>query len=238
MVVAGVDGCPNGWVLIMVTIANMEFHFQSATVVPRFIDVLGVVRDCRVIGVDIPIGLSDVARRGGRSADRAARSLLGPRFASSVFSPPPRPALNARSFTEAASLTKAHSQFGQSLTRQTYGILPKIAEVDAALTSDMRDWVFEVHPELSFRALHSSTPLRHKKHANGGVIERVRLLEAAGLGDVIEQAAPMTDGARLDDILDAAACAWSAHRIACDQADRVPAQPELDNKGLRMEIHW
>ena len=39
-----------------------------------------------------------------------------------------------------------------------------------------------------------------------------------------------------DDLLDAAACAWSAARIAVGEGRRFPADPARDETGLRMEI--
>jgi predicted RNase H-like nuclease len=40
----------------------------------------------------------------------------------------------------------------------------------------------------------------------------------------------------VDDVLDAAAAAWSAHRIALGIAGRVPEAPELDAEGRAVEI--
>jgi predicted RNase H-like nuclease len=39
-----------------------------------------------------------------------------------------------------------------------------------------------------------------------------------------------------DDLLDAAACSWSAARIARGEGRRFPAHPPLDATGIRMEI--
>jgi predicted RNase H-like nuclease len=39
-----------------------------------------------------------------------------------------------------------------------------------------------------------------------------------------------------DDILDACACAWSAARIARGEHISLPAEPEFDARGLRMQI--
>ena len=41
----------------------------------------------------------------------------------------------------------------------------------------------------------------------------------------------------LDDVLDAAAAAWSAHRIACGKARSLPDPPEL-LEGLRAAIWY
>jgi predicted RNase H-like nuclease len=42
----------------------------------------------------------------------------------------------------------------------------------------------------------------------------------------------------VDDLLDACAAGWSAHRISTAAAERAPAEPDLDARGLRMEISW
>jgi predicted RNase H-like nuclease len=43
-------------------------------------------------------------------------------------------------------------------------------------------------------------------------------------------------GARRHHLIDAAACLWTARRIAGRVVNRVPADPEWDDLGLRMEI--
>jgi predicted RNase H-like nuclease len=43
-------------------------------------------------------------------------------------------------------------------------------------------------------------------------------------------------GARRHHIVDAAACLWTARRIAGRAVNRVPEDPEWDDIGLRMEI--
>ncbi|MER7373681.1 DUF429 domain-containing protein [Streptomyces lanatus] len=41
-----------------------------------------------------------------------------------------------------------------------------------------------------------------------------------------------------DDVLDATAAAWSAHRIALGRAGRIPEVPELDVDGRAVEIRY
>jgi predicted RNase H-like nuclease len=41
-----------------------------------------------------------------------------------------------------------------------------------------------------------------------------------------------------DDILDACALTWTAYRITTSQANRLPALPPVDRRGLRMEIWY
>ena len=42
--------------------------------------------------------------------------------------------------------------------------------------------------------------------------------------------------AAADDFLDACATAWTANRLATGRAERLPADPATDPRGLRMEI--
>jgi predicted RNase H-like nuclease len=85
---AGVDGCPTGWV---VAFARPQGDEVRVGVVPRFADVLAAPEAPRIVAVDIPIGLPDNVGRGGRAAENAVRPLLGARQ-SSVFSVPSRAA--------------------------------------------------------------------------------------------------------------------------------------------------
>jgi len=40
----------------------------------------------------------------------------------------------------------------------------------------------------------------------------------------------------LDDVVDATLAAWTAHRIAMEKAQRIPSDPPVDSRGLRMEM--
>jgi predicted RNase H-like nuclease len=81
----------------------------------------------------------------------------------------------------------------------------------------------EVHPEVSFRAMNESKPLHHRKKSAGGALERIELLRRDGI-----QLGQLDAGGAvsLDDVLDAAAAAWSAVRIASGTAETLPSPPE------------
>jgi predicted RNase H-like nuclease len=74
--------------------------------------------------------------------------------------------------------------------------------------------VFEVHPEVSFREL-VRRPLAPKRTAVGASERRLALAEA-GI-DLPDLPYP------LEDVLDAAAAAWSANRYARGEALPLPA---------------
>ena len=213
---AGVDGCRNGWIVV---------NDERAAVHATFADMLAALPEDTVIAVDMPIGLADEQRPGGREADRAARTELGPKR-SSVFSAPSRSVLGARSLPEAR-------RRGGRLTLQTLNLLPRIEDVDRVMTPALQDRVFEVHPELSFAAMDGGRPVLAPKRTADGAKQRLTRLARAGV-PVPERPA----GAAVDDLLDACALAWSAGRIARGEAHRVPGAVAFDRRGLRMEVRW
>jgi predicted RNase H-like nuclease len=214
--VAGVDGCRAGWVVV---------HDGNASVHRDFAAVLGALPDDTVIAVDMPIGLADRHEPGGRDVDRSARARLGPKR-NSVFSPPPRCVLGARTLAEAR-------RRGGRLTLQTLNLLPRIEDVDRVMTVPLQSRVFEAHPELSFAAMNDGQPVLAPKRSPAGSMDRRVLLARAGVA-VPER----PQGAALDDLLDACALAWSARRAADGTASRIPDAPTRDGRGLRMELRW
>ena len=230
--VAGVDGCPGGWVVVV-------WDTEAATLTPSvswsFAELVSTHANVTVIGIDMPIGLAEGYVRG---AERAARRFIGPRR-SSVFPVPDRRLLGAGPYAETLVLARALT--GKGLSRQAHAILPKIAEVDAVMTPALQRRIVEVHPEVSFAAMAGpGRHLAHPKKTAAGFAERRELLEVA-LGVPIWDRAEARTVARpagADDVLDAAAAAWSAARFARGVAGRLPdiAEPEIDTRGLRMEI--
>ena len=73
--------------------------------------------------------------------------------------------------------------------------------------------VFEVHPELSFFQLNGDAPVRYSKHTRAGQDERRALLvdRLPGVERIIDA---RIRGLSRAHFLDAAACLWTARRIA------------------------
>jgi len=142
----------------------------------------------------------------------------------------PRAAYEATSYQEAAASARQLS--GRSLSQQSFGLREKILEAEATAVEDPR--IIEVHPEVSFRAL-AGKPLTHSKTSWTGVMIRRALLAAAGImlptelpksnrgheGGRGDAAGP--GSAAPDDVLDAAAAAWTAQRKAKGEALRFPS---------------
>jgi predicted RNase H-like nuclease len=233
--VAGVDGCRAGWVVVLLEQQPHSPQEHHVKLCVHFAEVLALSPRPLVIAVDIPIGLLGASQPGGRECDRQARRLLGHR-ASSVFTPPIRALLAATQYEQVRS---------QGLSIQTFGILPKIREVDQLMTPELQKVVYEAHPELAFRSL-AGAPMRHNKKTHEGREERLRTLEQAP-GRLFRKIRHIFENARrtykctqvaLDDILDAYVVAWIALRIASGQGNRLPTNPRVDQKGLRMEIWY
>lgn len=230
--IAGADGCRKGWFRVSLEPVTSALRFD---LVETARELLAREPHPSVLGLDIPIGLSDA---GPRSCDRLARKRLGRPRGSSVFPAPIRPALAARSRVKASDITKAAD--GRGIAAQAWGIYAKVREVDEMMRADAaaRDIIHEVHPEVSFAAWSGTGPIAaSKKTAEGRAIRSAIAERWLGAG-ILERAR----GGHLkkhladDDILDAIATLWTAARIARGEAVSLPADPPLDGAGLPMRI--
>lgn len=208
--VIGIDACRRGWAGIVLD--------GDGTTTGVFLAELAAVDDLDVdgVGVDIPIGL---AEDRVRAADVEARTFLGPRRAS-VFTTPVRAALAEP--THAAASATNREVTGSGISIQAWGLRRKVLEADEwARTTSHPVW--EVHPEVAFTLL-LGRPAAHPKTTWSGSRERRHALAAAGvdLGDVGE----VGHLAASDDVLDAAAVAWSTRRLVRGEGRSWPDPPE------------
>jgi predicted RNase H-like nuclease len=245
MRVTGVDACRRGWVAVTLEGAGWPAGQSDGTeraghdapppgTAPGWVSAVRVhetlaglldADEVGVVGIDMPLGLLE---SGWREADRAARGLLGPRR-SSVFAIPPRAVWAQASYQVASRLCRELT--GQGLSIQAWGLRAKLLEADRYRDTG-RHPLYEVHPELAFCAM-AGTPLAHSKHTAAGRDLRRELLSRAGIAVPSPvRAAPVTD------VMDAAAVAWSAWRIATGRAVVVPAQPEHDRHDREIAIRY
>ena len=228
MRVTGVDACRRGWVAVSMDgpeRAGVAASFRVGAV--RVHETLAGLLDgdeAAVVGIDMPLGLLE---SGWREADRAARGLLGPRR-SSVFAIPPRAVWEQASYQAASQ--RCRELTGQGLSIQAWGLRARLLEADSCRGSCPHP-LYEVHPELAFRAM-AGAPLEHSKHTPQGRELRRELLSRAGI------ALPPTPRAPVTDTLDAAAVAWSAWRIATGRAAVIPDRPQRDDQGLPISIRY
>lgn len=232
MMVAGVDGCDGGWLVVRAAV-DQSHRISSVNVRPSFRDVLSSASDCQAIAIDIPIGLSEDGRR---QPDIEARKVLRPLRHNSVFPAPIRAVLNAPDYPEACSISARIRKDGKNISKQTYYLAKKIAEVDRVMSADpaLQARVVEIHPEVSFWAMNGEQPLPDYKKTPDGEAERLQLLSTVFADDLSDIDTPI--GASRDDLYDACAAAWTAGRFASGSAERLPSDPPLDAQGLRMEI--
>jgi predicted RNase H-like nuclease len=227
MIVAGIDGCRGGWV-------SFKADLPSLSTSVELIDVPSILRnkpdDLAILAIDMPIGLLD----GSRVCDKAARKLLGHPRGTSVFAAPCRAALSAK--THAAATAMNVRMTGRGLSQQAWGIAPKIKQMDDAITSDCQRWAFEVHPEVCFWALNQRSPMKHNKKTKEGAAERVVLLRRV-FPEIESHLANRPARVGGDDLLDAAAAAWTALRRHRNEAECV-CTPEHDEKGLAVTIFY
>ncbi|MBI1383370.1 MAG: DUF429 domain-containing protein [Rhizobiales bacterium] len=245
----GADGCPGGWLVVRwpasatadASGSNDGSSDLEVFITPRLGDLLARLRPTDHLAIDIPIGLADHVTRGGRGCDTAARRLLGERQ-SALFAVPSRAAVMAASYVEACATAFATSDPPRKVSKQCYNIFPKIREADRLLTPALQERVVECHPEVAFCAMNGWRPLALPKKVKSrpapeGLDLRRNLLSEAGFP--VAALVGFSWPARLagaDDLLDAAACAWTARRRIAGNARRFPDEPMRDRRGLRMEI--
>ncbi|HEV7648445.1 MAG TPA: DUF429 domain-containing protein [Actinophytocola sp.] len=222
--VLGVDACRAGWVGISLTGHRVDAYLTRT--IADLVATATADGELAVIAIDIPIGLPD---NGRRQADVEARATVG-RLASSVFMTPVRGALEFHDHGSASAHNRERA--GEGMSIQAFGILPKVREVDLWLPGAPCR-VVEVHPEVSFAALHG-TPLDVRKHTWAGARLRDRLLAGAGVtvGDIGDAGTK----AAVDDVLDAAVAAWTARRVHEGTATSLPATAETFSDGVATSI--
>jgi len=188
-------------------------------------ELLAAAEAAEVVAVDVPVGHEDPRGEAGgrRTCERAARELLGDAVDRILPLPPPR-AFELDHFHQAQR--RCEDEGWPELARPIWGGRHRVEALTRARPEDER--LVEAHPELSFTAMHQARggegPLEHYGDAYEALVERAELLEAEGWPvDALEdEDCPP----RLR--LDAAATAWTAHRVAAGEAFTVPADPPED----------
>jgi predicted RNase H-like nuclease len=227
--VTGIDACPGGWVAITMTATQPP----EVKVAPT-LEALGIAGPA---GIDMPLGL---LAEGWRTADSLARRALG-RRGPTVFAIAPRPVWSELSYPEANR--RCRELTGQGLSVQAWGLRARLLDADRYRRTCPHP-LHEVHPELAFAAL-AGAPLTDSKHTPAGRAIRRALLAAAGIElparrDIRPPAIPGR-GRTLPaehDLLDAAAVAWSAQRIAAGTAVILTDPAQRADDGTEIAIRY
>ncbi len=224
---AGVVPGPGGWLVASAKLQGITLSPEEPRVMRSLTDVLDDKPAFEIIALAAPVGLLDEYRPGGRTCERDTRRLLGWRRGAAIMSAPPRGAVEAPTHEAARA---AGGLGAVALTR-----LPRLIEVAREIQPYWQRTVYEVHPELSFYQLNGDQPLLYPKRSSLGRKERRELLEGRfpGVERILDAQLRRIREAHL---LDAAACLWTARRIAARAVQRLPEDPEWDSQGLRMEM--
>lgn len=221
--VAGVTPCGPAWLVVAAKLQGTIFAPEDPQLIRPFSEVLDQRPTFEVIALNAPVGYLDVAAAGGRTCDREARALLGPKRGSSIQSAPVRSSTNELEFLpdhlDAISMT----------------LLPRYREVAADMAPFRQRSVYEVHSDMSFYELNDQEPMQYPKNTEKGLEERRTVLQERFPGVARILAADLP-GASQAHLLDVAAFVWTARRIFNKAAIRIPRDPEWDEQGLRMEI--
>ena len=225
--VLGLDGCRGGWVGIVLPGDGAVLGVFGASVAATVAVAANVAGPPLAIAVDMPLHLS---ARGWRPCDLAVRAHLGTRRAS-VFPVPPAAALAAPDYPTACEVCRRLT--GKAFSKQLWMLRPKIVDLEAWWTAAGGPaTVREAHPETSFSLLVGAAIAAPKRTWQGLAARRAALAEAGILVPDDLGVAGVRAGA--DDVLDAAAVAWTARRVADGTARTFPDPPvELEGDGLR-----
>lgn len=236
----GVDWASKGWV----TVVAFDDGTWKAEMHPAISSVWHHHDDAEHILVDIPIGLPKDCRR---DCDELARDRIEKRR-NSVFYTPCREAVETNSYEQAKETNIERT--GGSISSQSWGIIPRIREVDEFLQDhpETRGVVRESHPEVCFNAFDEEGLITESKSTEKGLEQRLSVLEAIETGlekkydNFVEKhiktpppfARRISTNAR-DDIVDAMVLALTA-KHGEGAYSTIPDDPENDSEDLPMEI--
>jgi predicted RNase H-like nuclease len=199
--VVGVDGAKAGWVAV----ALVDGRFTRAVEVANLVELPREFPAASVFAIDVPMHLNADTFR---SVDAKLRRQPGV-SPSTVFNAPPRRALDAASHEAAQRWCTSRGLMGFS--QQSWALREKIISAEVLHVEAKGPSFVEVHPEATFALMNKGARLRGGKRSWNGVMHRRQLL--AELGITLPDELPNgVGGIGIDDVLDAAAAAWSALR--------------------------
>jgi predicted RNase H-like nuclease len=221
--VASAIPCGPAWLVATAKLMGSHVAPEPPQLLTPFTEVVDLRPTPLALAVQAPLGGLDIAQRGGRACDREARALLGARRGTAVRSAPSRPTL------------ESEDGAAESLDAVSIALLPRYREVAAEMSPFRQRWIYEVRAELSFLEMNGGRPLRYAKRLDVGRSERRALLEhrLPGVDRLLDAELP---GVTVANLLDAAACLWTARRIVAHATVRLPEDPEWDSEGMLMAI--
>ena len=215
----GIDGCKEGWVGVAVDDCG---HFVGSYVSITLKNLLSYFSGISVVGIDMPLKL---VNQSTREADQLVRKELGSKRGRSVFPAIPKFMIESKWIDlEADDLNdESRKRFGCAFSRQTLNLKRKILEANRRLSESFS--MIEVHPEFCFMKMNNGVPQPHSKKTWNGMQHRLSLLKANGI-DLPSDLGSDSGSIAPDDIIDAAAVAWTAKRFS--EALAIPYPKDSD----------
>jgi len=225
----GVVPCPGGWLVLPARLAAVTVIVEEPMVLNTLVEVLDFKPRFEAAAIFAPVGFEDEPIGPYRPCDAEARQMVGwPRLAA-IKPIPSRAALRAKTREEARELEPW-------LTNDDFRRWKWIREAEQEFQPfHQRNW-FAAHPDLSFYVLNGDKPITSSPYQTDGVYERLNLIKSKlpGVEDAVTATPPA--GAGQFHLLQAAGLLWTARRAAGRAVNRLPADPNWDNAGLRMEL--
>lgn len=234
MKVVGIDGCKLGWIAVIMD----SFDNWSVEVFGSIEELIHKLHSQDLFLIDIPIGLRE-DEKNERLCDLQSRKSLGQPRGSSVFTVPSRTSIYCDTYEEANKMNK--ELVGRGIPKQTWGIVPKIKEVDTYIRNniEIKERLKESHPEVGFWAL-SGRPMKYSKRKKEGYEERKKVLSGIypKSDEIIEYTLDkyLRKEVQKDDMLDALCLALNGVIGAEIGFKTVPNIVEVDVEGLSMAI--
>ncbi|WP_333918861.1 DUF429 domain-containing protein [Vibrio crassostreae] len=234
----GIDGCKAGWIAWIVS-GNETPEFKVVKTLEELVDDLTGSTTL----IDMPIGFSD-SLTPDRLCDKAARRFLTSKRGSSVFPVPCREAVYQTDYIAACSANV--EQLDKKFSKQTWGIVPKIRELDELIESHPSLSIRESHPEVVFAAL-KGEPLTFSKRTQEGKEERLSIIQqlAPQWCEVVALAISNTKrkDVAIDDIYDAfilMLIVYHAPTLSClPELSDIGGKADKDQNGrVREIVYW
>jgi predicted RNase H-like nuclease len=166
--------------------------------------------------------------------DYKARNYLPTDRKPTIFPVPCRQAVYIAEYAEASAENKR--VLGKKLSSTSHSFSKMIRQVDEFLAgyNYWQNRLVESHPEVAFQKLNVDKGLRHSKHTEAGIQERIAILQRYGV-DPVPLFTEFTSK-QYEDVLDALCLAVSA-KLGCENGfQTIPANPTRDSRGLKMQM--
>jgi predicted RNase H-like nuclease len=225
----GITPCPGGWLIMPARLNAATVIVEEPVVVESLGDVLDYKPKFDAAAIYVPVGFEDVPRGPHRPCDVEAMELVGWPRKVAIRPVPSRAALKARTRAEALAIEPW-------LTNDDLRRFRWIREAEEFFQPFHQRNYFAAHPDLSWYVLNGERPLKSSPYQNDGVVERLNLIKnkLTGVDELVSGSPP--PGAGQIHMLQAAGLLWTARRAAGRAINRLPADPNWDESGLRMEL--